>query len=132
MTNLEKANIRDQIISGEPYDSERYTGGTRYFDKLTVQQIRKLDIEGLLDRNETQNYAPSVGDIYDFLANQDGDGWYAHGYVVSPERDDFRLSFEGAGKSSSPTMKQLQDFISMFRYADDFDVGGDGLYAWFD
>ncbi len=126
------ADQRDQIIFGEAYDKEKYSGGIRYFDVLCLEQIEKLEQEGLLDLDERQNNSPSVREIIEFLKSRETDGWYVHGYSVSPERADCRVSFEGVGKRTPPSMQDVIDFAEMFRYADEFHVSDEGLYCWYD
>lgn len=68
------ANKRDQIIFGEPYNKNKYPGGCRSFDELTLDQIEKLDNLGILNLDECQNEAPSVGEMIDFLRSIDSTG----------------------------------------------------------
>lgn len=50
--------------------------------------------------------------------------------VISDKRDDYRVSVEAIEKIDAfETNEEFEDFVSMFRYADEFDVNG---YAWFD
>lgn len=126
------ANMRDQIVFGEPYNKKKYPGGCRSFDELTMEQIEKLNDLGLLDLDECQNDSPSVEEIVDFLRNIDSDGWYVHGYCVCAERPDFRISFEGIGKKTSPSMNDMIQFIRMFRWADELHMDEEGLYCWYD
>lgn len=126
------AGIRDEIIFGEPYNPKKYPGGCRSFDKLTLEQIGRLEELDILDMSEAQNDSPSIGGIIEFLRARDTDGWYVHGYCVSPDRSDFRVSFEGVGKEMTPTMKDLYDFTCLFRFADEFSADEDGLWCWYD
>lgn len=126
------ADKRDWIIFGEPYDKERYPGGCRRFDGLTIDQIDQLDELGIIDHNECQNDSPSIGEIIEFIQGMNSDGWYVHGYCVCAERSDFRITFEGVGKKTAPTMKEMIKFVKMFRDADDFEMDEDGMYCWYD
>lgn len=129
---LSIADQRDEIIFGEFYNQKKYGGGIRWFDELTLEQIDKLDKLGVLDMYETQNNIPTIGEIIDFLRERKSDGWYVHGYCVSPERSDFRVTFEGVGKKTPPSQEDMTDFTRMFRDADDFDADSEGLYCWYD
>lgn len=126
------ANKRDQIIFGEPYNKNKYPGGCRSFDELTLDQIEKLDNLGILNLDECQNEAPSVGEMIDFLRSIDSTGWYVHGYCVCAERPDFRISFEGVGKKTSPTRDDMIQFVNTFRWADELQMDEEGLYCWYD
>ncbi len=130
--SFEAANQRDQIIFGEAYDKENYFGGIRRFDVLCLEQIEKLEQEGLLDLYARQNNSPAVGEIIEFLKSRETDGWYVHGYCVCPERADCRVSFEGVGKRTPPSKQDVIDFTEMFRFADEFRVSKDSLYCWYD
>lgn len=129
---LNTADLRDQIVFGENFNAKKYGGGLRRFDKLTLPQINELDALGLLEMDECQNDCPSVGEIIDFLRNRVTDGWYVHGYCISPERYDFRISFEGVGKSTPPSKQDIIDFAAMFRWADEFQADNGGLWCWYD
>lgn len=126
------ADQRDQIIFGENYDAKKYGGGLRRFDELTLEQIDCLEDESILDLSGSQNDSPSAGEIIQFLRNRKTDGWYAHGYCISPDRPDFRVTIEGVGKKTKPSKQDIIDFTTMFRFADEFDIRSDGLWCWYD
>lgn len=126
------ADQRDQIIFGENFNAKKYGGGIRSFEDLTMIQINQLEGIDVLNMNERQNESPTVGEMLDFLKERETDGWYIHGYCVSPERDDFRISFEGVGKRTPPSKQDIIDFALLFRWADEFYVGEDGLRCWYD
>lgn len=129
---LDTADLRDEIVFGENFNDRKYGGGVRRFDDLTLLQINELDDLGILDMNESQNDSPTVGEMIDFLKSRKTDGWYVHGYCVSPERSDFRISFEGVGKHSAPSIQDIIDFSKLFRWADEFEVSENGLRCWYD
>lgn len=129
---LSIADQRDQIIFGEDFNPKKYMGGLRRFDNLSLDQINQLDELGAINRNDCQNNAPSAGEMIDFLRSRDTEGWYVHGYCISPERSDFRISFEGVVKKSSPTRKDIIDFAKRFKWADEFDIDENGLRCWYD
>ena len=126
------ADLRDQIVFGEIYNHKKYGGGLRRFEELTLKQIEELDDLGLIDMNDRQNDSPTAGEIIDFLKTRTTDGWYVHGYCISPDRSDFRISFEGIGKRSAPSKQDIIDFSMMFRWADEFDIDEEGLRCWYD
>ena len=123
---------RDQIIFGEEYNAQKYFGGIRSFDDLTMPQVNQLDDMDILDMDECQNAAPTIGEMLDFLRSRETDGWYIHGYCVSPDREDFRITFEGIGKRTPPSVRNIIDFSLLFRGADEFYVGADGLRCRYD
>lgn len=123
---------RDQIIFGEDYNVKKYVGGLRYFDELTLIQINQLEELDIIDMDECQNDSPTIGEMLEFLRSRETDGWYVHGYCISPERDDFRITFEGVGKKTPPSKQDIIDFASLFRWADEFQADNDGLRCWYD
>lgn len=129
---LSIADQRDEIVFGEIYNQKKYCGGLRRFDELTLEQIDRLEDLDILNMDDAQNESPTTGEIVDFLRERESDGWYVHGYCISPERSDFRITFEGVGKKTPPSRRDLIDFTRMFRNADDFNVDDEGLYCWYD
>lgn len=126
------SNERDRIIFGEPFHKELYRGGIRRFEKLTATQIKKLMDAGLVDEMDAQNHAPTAGEICKFILDHGEDGWYAHGYTVSPDRSDYRITLEGVGKSTAPTKQDIIEFRDLFQDADELHVRKDSLFCWYD
>lgn len=124
------ADKRDRIVFGESYNSDRYMGGIRRFDHLNAEDLNKLLDLGLADPDEQQNEAPTTKEIAKFL--NDHQNFWAHGYVVSPERDDYRVSLEGVECGSDYDLSDVQDFFSLFKYPDEVSVEETGMYCWFD
>ena len=128
--NRRFADQRDQIVFGEDYNSEKYSGGIRRFDYLSSEDLNRLLDIGLADPDEQQNEAPTTKEISKFL--NDHQNFWAHGYVVSPERDDYRVSLEGVECGSDYDLSDVQDFFSLFKYPDEVSVEKTGMYCWFD
>lgn len=129
---LSLADQRDQIVFGEDYKSKKYGCGLRRFHELTISQIDQLEEAGIIDKRDAQNDSPTAGEIIEFLRERKTDGWYAHGYCIGPDRDDFRITFEGVGKKTAPSQQDIIDFAMMFRFADEFDISNDGVRCWYD
>lgn len=122
-------NKRDNMIFGEDYCKEKYLGGARHFDRIDYQLAKELINCGFMDPEEAQNCSPYVEDLVDFL--EEHNNFYAFGYVISPERQDYRVSLEGI--ASDEPFKDLEDakeFIDLCRSADEFSVNLP--YAWWD
>ena len=124
------ADKRDQIIFGEDYNKDSYLGGIRRFDCLEADDLHALLDADLADREDKHNYAPSFGEIMKFLDSHPN--FWAHGYAVSPERDDCRVSLEGVECGSVYDLSDVQDFFSVFKCPDDVSVTKTGMYCWFD
>jgi len=120
---------RDMLIFGE-YNKDKYSGGIRPYDALTVEQLKDLHESGFLDLETAQNYSPSIGEFIEFMENHDN--FVAHGYVVSVERDDYRVSVEGIKKEGDISEQDIIDFATFARYADDFICDKEKLYCWWD
>jgi hypothetical protein len=124
-------NLREQILFGEDYDAAHYRmGGIRYFEISPVKLANLVQL-GFADPHDAQNSAPSIEEFIEFFNEQFSKEWYVHGYAVSPERDDYRVSVEGCGKHGEPTQEEICDFVLLFRHADELQVG-DCLYCWYD
>src|SRR5665213_1470063 len=86
---LEKTNIlyeKEETVKAGDYDIFNFEG-------LEFQDAKTCVQKGWLDVDEAQNNSPTVGVIIEFLRSNPS--FSAIGYVVSPNRDDKRISFEG-------------------------------------
>ena len=131
--DFQRAEQREQLVFGCSYDPEKYKmGGVRYFNAMSVDTAKKLLDLNFIDPDDAQNLSPTAQEMINFC--DDGtDKWYLHGYVVSPDRDDCRISFEGCGSSQDLTPQEALDFMRTFRLADDLDCEiGCHAYCWFD
>ena len=108
----------------------KYLGGCQSFEQLTLDRLILLLDEGFIDPEEYQNCSPDTMEFKAFL-----DAYpeaTVHGYMVSPQRDDYRITIEGMEYHGEVSKQMLYDFIEMFRTADDFTFHDDYLYCWFD
>lgn len=122
---------RDELVFGEAQDWSKSMGGIKRYQDLTVDCLEKLVEEGFADPEETQNDAPSIQEFLDFMKKYPQAR--AHGYVVSNERDDVRVSVEGLEVDRDDvTFELFREFVALCRFADEFDDCDNGLYAWWD
>ncbi|MGA5298889.1 hypothetical protein ACPCHT_03125 [Nucisporomicrobium flavum] len=70
----------------------RYVGGAAHFDNLDAAGLAALIQSRYIDPDEQQNAAPPVWDIFRFLCRHPQ--VRAMGYVISPDRPDYRASLE--------------------------------------
>lgn len=105
-------------------------GGVDRFSRLDIGKLDALLAAGHADPDERQNDAPSTAEFRDFLAAHPR--FTAHGYVVSPHRDDCRLSLEGVQLDAKPTQEEIAAFSARFAMADEFVLSDDRLYCWYD
>ena len=132
MTKLnDNCKERDTLIFGKPIDWKKDgLGGTESFEGLSLKVLKELKEKNFLDPEDAQNSAPSIEEMMEFMDGHKG--FTAHGYVVSPDREDYRVSLEGVefiGKVSFPT---ITEFSKMFGHADDLTIEEERLYCWFD
>lgn len=119
---------RDSRIFMDGYSPEKYMGGIRRFEDMKVDNLRGLIMDGFVDVTDCQNLAPSILDIYAFMVKHPA--FKAHGYVVDVKRSDYRLSIEGVCKGSKLTQEEFEDFVTLFRASDEFDVSIG--FCWYD
>ena len=135
--NLDLADIRDEIIFGEPFNRKEYFGGVRQFEKLTADQIDQLEKNDIINYGDKQNDAPTAREIINFVKKYP-DEVTALGYVVSPYRKDFRITFTGvdaipADGFDSFSTEFYDEFERLFGKADDLDEDDETgeLFAWY-
>ena len=131
--NEEQAEQREQLLFHRPYDEKNYEmGGIAYFDEITVKTAKRLIELGFVDPEDRQNCSPTMQEMVDFC-DDDTDMWYLHGYAVSPNRADCRVTFEGVGSNLNLGVTEALDFMRVFRFADEIDCEvGSCAYCWFD
>lgn len=134
----EQERERDLLIFGE-HDPEKYMGGIRHYENLDPEVMDILIQKGYANPDESQNDCPDISECLDFCKRHEG--FKLHGYVVSRERNDCRVSVEGVEANGGDVVNQgpeyvdtIIDFVQMFRHADDFQIGGENSawYCWFD
>lgn len=100
------------------------------FLEMTVEIGKKLIDFNFLDPNDCQNNSPSNEEFVKFMEKYPN--VTAHGYIVSPERQDVRISIEGLSFCGYPERELLIDFVLFNRFADELQIDNEGLYSWFD
>jgi len=78
----------DTLMSG-------WIGGTRHFHGAPPTVIELLIKKGYLKKSETQNESPTSEQFLRFMKRWRQYNILAHGYEVSKERDDCRITIEG-------------------------------------
>lgn len=121
-------NKREELLN--PFYVGKSFGGIRRFAGLPLTVLESLISDGFADPDDAQNNAPTLGEIRDFL--RDNPGYTSHGYAVSEDRDDYRISLEGVEFIGSTTVEQVTAFGSMFGHADEITIGEGRLHCWFD
>lgn len=123
-------NKRDEILFGV-YNKDAYKyGGIRHFENLDADTLKQLLDEGFIEPEEVQNYSPTTMEFYEFISAHPN--FTAHGYAVSPNRDDYRITLEGIECHESCDAKTMREFIELCRFADELSMNDEYMYAWWD
>lgn len=122
---------RDEII-GDCFEDADYSGGLRSYGGLDIAKLKTLEQEGFLDLEETQNNSPSIAKFMAFMAKHPK--VTCHGYVISRDRSDYRVSIEGLSCKDADATPELRRAFAVFcRRADELDAEETGdLRSWWD
>lgn len=126
------AKLRDEIIFGK-YNEDNYSnlGEIKHFSKLSLDKLKKLIELNFILLDECQNDSPTTEEILNFMKNYPE--YYAHGYTVGLQREDYRITLEGVAKDSDfDTDSEKADFLQLFRFADELAYDGQSVYCWYD
>lgn len=122
------AEMRDQIIFGEPIDWGQRPNGIEHFSNLDIATLKQLNDLGYLNLKLRQNDSPTIGQFMEFM--KEYPAVKCHGYVVSPFRNDYRVSIEGL--ECYTDLSDIQDDFEQFNNADEFEASDERLYCWYD
>lgn len=127
---------RDTLIFGQPINWESNSGGIASFSGIHLPTLKKLIDLGFADPEEAQNDSPTIGAFLEFMSVYPN--VTVLGYVVSPNREDCRVSVEGIecslgimGLEDKEDKVQMCAMLDLCKYADElaFDYS---FYAWWD
>lgn len=129
---------RDELIFGRVLSDEEMLGGVAYFGEgnyckgkpITIDMAIQLVNDKYLDPDEYQNNSPSVSELMELCSKYPQ--VKMEGYVVSPKRDDCRVSIDGLICRNDITEELITEFSNLCHDADDFYVGKDVLRSWWD
>jgi len=126
----EQVVLRDKIVFGEEVDWTKSCGGTFRYKDMSIDELEQLIKNGFIDLDERQNDSPTVEEFREFMKKYPDA--LAHGYVVSNDRPDVRVSIEGIEIAESDVTPEIyKAFVGLCRLADEFDDDG-RLYSWWD
>lgn len=131
MHKLNSSNMSqaEKIIFGDEVKWER-ANDIKYIEELSIEQLKALEKEGLLDLEDSQNCSPTIKEFMEFM--EEYPQVKAHGYIVSPKRDDCRISLEGLICNENITDELLFQFANGFHSADEFEISKEFLRVWWD
>lgn len=127
--------IRDRIIFGHPLTEDDYCGGCKHFYSLSFEKLSTLLEEGFAYSEEIQNSSPSIAQLHAYAKKCIEKGFNAvfFGYVISPNREDYRTSIDAievTGINLDPDV--ISEFEQLAQSADEIIVNSMQLYAWWD
>lgn len=130
---LEAARRREQIIYHRDYDPGNYPdSGLLYFSRISVDVVRQLVAEGLLDLQDRHNESPTVKEFLDFCSGEDEAIWFFHGFTVWPERIDSRVTLEGFESFAAPTPERTEEFLRFNRHGETEVLEDGACWCWYD
>ena len=127
--NTNQMNNQERNSLLQPYFEEGEFGGVRYFKRLPLEVLERLIDRGFVEM-EPWNECPGMEVFLPFLRRNPL--FNAHGYAVSPERPDTRITIEGVEFDGSLSKAKIIDFFMTFRGADDMYIGPDHARCWYD
>ena len=125
---------RDRIVFGK--NIPEYVEGQdpyRTFAGLTAWKLRQLLKLGYADPGENQNRSPTIQEFLEFMDGFPGGACIsAHGYVISPPRDDTRVSIEGLQVTGRLVFAHHKAFVDFNRCADEITFEENYMRSWWD
>lgn len=110
-------------------NDKNFFGGCASFSGMTYNTLQKLVDKGYADLEDNTNGSTTLGEYLDFM--KEHPRFKAHGYIVSNDREDRRVTVEGL-EAGKVTIKEVEDFIQLDRYADEFEATQDYCWSWWD
>jgi hypothetical protein len=121
---------RDEIIFGKALEDNDYMGGIKVFGDLPHDKLQQLLDLDFADPDDAQNASPTIGKFLEFLKKHPE--VKTHGYVVAPERDDYRVTIEGIHYEGTISEELRKDFKDLCKGADEKVIGKKKLFCWWD
>lgn len=121
-------NLRETLLA--PYSEQSEFGGIRYFRGVPLNVLQQLINRRCVEMGAWNECRGVAALFLPFLETHPG--FTAHGYVVSSERPEFRVTVEGIEKADLFTKEEVIDFAYAFRGADEFELASDYARCWYD
>jgi len=101
-----------------------------HFRDLPVEVVGRLIEECFLAPDDHQNQAPTTCEFFAFM--QRHPEVKAHGYAVNLQRTDYRITIEGVSYRGELSRELWREAEQLFAEADEFQLGYNRLYVWYD
>jgi hypothetical protein len=116
-------------IDGD-WDEKNALGGIKSFGLIELDILEILFRERFIDPSDRQNESPTMQEFLGFMRKHPAA--VAHGYAVSPNRDDYRVTIEGLRVPAKDVTWELEEAFAEFcGNADELVTNGE-LYSWWD
>ncbi len=121
---------RDRLLFGQTIDWATEPASVKRFSGAKIETLKDLLDQSFAHPNESQNESPTFADFLAFVEKYPF--VTAHGYAVSPFRDDYRVTVEGLEFTGVVSEEVQRDFERMNDSADEFICTSERLFCWFD
>jgi len=111
--------------------SAKYSGGIYSFRDMSVGTFDALLKNGFIDLYGRLYWSPTIAQFRVFAEKYKDEDMRFTGYLVSPDREDYRVSIEGI-VANSLNQQFMQDFKMLFMMADEFECRDGYQRCWFD
>jgi hypothetical protein len=122
---------RDRLLFGRVVQwGEEGLGGIEHFRGVGVDTLLALVARNYADPADSQNESPTLGEFIRFMEKYPQ--VTAHGYAVSPQRADYRVTVEGLEYAGPVGAELRREFEAMNAGADEYVCEGGQLFCWYD
>lgn len=121
-------NLRERLLA--PYSEQSEYGGIRYFRGVPLNVLQRMISHSLVEMGRWNDCGGVAALFLPFLKAHPE--CTAHGYAVSPERPDSRVTVEGIERTGHLTKEEVIDFANAFRGADELELASDYARCWYD
>lgn len=126
--NNKTIDERDKFLS--PYfTTKEYNGGWKHFSNVPLDVLKLCVKKKWLNPKSTQNNSPATSEFIKFLKSHSE--FTAHGYVISAERDDCRITIEGL-EGEAKDEKSALEFMKFNANADELTADNNHYISWWD
>lgn len=128
------SETRDRIIFGTPIEWEDSMGGAQHFHNLTREKLEQLISQSFANPLDAQNFSPTISELLEFARRQASKGFEFtfEGYVISPQRPDYRVSIDALVYRGICSTELIFDFQEFANGPDEIDIEPNYLRAWWD
>lgn len=127
------SNFRDNLFKGNILSYYSF-GGIQHYQNIDTGTLVKVLVNRFSPAFERQNDAPTLLSLMAFaLRHMDNAVCFFDGYLVSPSREDYRVSVDAITcyTNDSETIKDLK-FLARYADTKNFDYNNGRFFAWWD